>query len=48
VEKVNDEIAGLEHEEIHEKLADDRAPEESKKDLNTEDEDLYNIKNFTI
>jgi ParB family chromosome partitioning protein len=48
IEKINDEVAGLEHETSHEVLADDRAPEEAKKDVNTEDDDLYNIKNFTI
>lgn len=48
VEKINDEVAGLEHETTHDVLADDRAPEEAKKDVNTEDDDLYNIKNFTI
>jgi ParB family chromosome partitioning protein len=48
VEKVNDEIAGLEHDKTRDTLKDDRTPEEAKKDLSSEDEDLYNIKNFTI
>lgn len=49
LEKVNNEIAGIEAENIPtEKLADDRSKEEVKKDISSEDDDLYNIKNFTI
>lgn len=50
IEKTNDAVAGLETEEenIDKKLMDDRDPKEIKKDLTSEDDDLYNIKNFTI
>jgi hypothetical protein len=34
--------------DTQETMLDDRSPEEAKQDDNTFDEDLYNIKNFTI
>lgn len=50
VEKVNNDLAGIEEEEkeVKEVLVDDRGGVEAKKDEETEDQDLYNIKNFTI
>jgi ParB family chromosome partitioning protein len=49
VEKSTNDLAGLEVEENpKEKLTDDRPKEEIKKDENSLDEDLYNIKNFTL
>ena len=50
IDKTNNAVAGLESSEIVDdvKLTDDRDPKEIKKDLATEDDDLYNIKNFTI
>lgn len=49
VEKVNNELAGVEVDaEAKDVLVDDRGVEEVKKDEDTTDDDLYNIKNFTI
>jgi ParB-like chromosome segregation protein Spo0J len=49
-EKVNNDLAGLETTETgaDEKLVDDRSAVEVKQDENSTDDDLYNIKNFTI
>lgn len=50
VEKVNDEVAGLETDPNFEKekLVDDRGSQEAKADEDATDDELYNIKNFTI
>jgi ParB family chromosome partitioning protein len=48
LEETNDAIAGLESTEISDRLIDDRGKDEIQKDVSTEDDDLYNIKNFTI
>lgn len=49
VEKTDNVIAGLETENnSQEKLVDDRGASEARKDDSLEDEELYNIKNFTI
>ena len=49
LEKVNNDLAGVETEtEVEEKLVDDRGIDEAKKDEDTSDDDLYNIKNFSI
>lgn len=53
LEKVNNAVAGLEVENSEvkkeeEKLVDDRGREEVKVDESTDDDELYNIKNFTI
>ncbi len=48
-EKVNNELSGVEEEKVvEEKLPDDRGQEEVKKDIESVDDDLYNIKNFSI
>lgn len=49
VEKLDNTLAGIEEDKSLEgKLVDDRGQEEVKTDDNSLDEDLYNIKNFTI
>ena len=54
IEKTNNSIAGIEVDnsvqatEESAKLVDDRGTTEIKKDESSSDEDLYNIKNFTI
>jgi hypothetical protein len=49
VEKSNNDLAGLEEEgKKTDTLVDDRSVEEAKKDEDSTDDELYNIKNFTI
>jgi hypothetical protein len=50
LEQVNNSLAGLQVEtnEKSDRLVDDRGTTEAHKDLTSEDDDLYNIKNFTI
>jgi ParB family chromosome partitioning protein len=47
-EEVTEPVVWEEEAKEVETLVDDRGAEESKKDDNTEDDDLYNIKNFVI